>query len=109
MFQGQGAAELLDQCWPVTDSEASSHDTLTVAQVFTSSPTPRHRWTALAAVAAQERGLHSKQEHKFDDAPTDVEYDAVIIGSGMGGLTTATQMASKGARVVVLEKSALAV
>ena len=37
-------------------------------------------------------------------APTDIEYDAVIIGSGMGGLTTAAQMASKGAKVVVLEK-----
>ncbi|KAK9809036.1 hypothetical protein WJX72_008256 [[Myrmecia] bisecta] len=37
-------------------------------------------------------------------APTDLEYDAVIVGGGMGGLTTATQMAAKGARVVVLEK-----
>ncbi len=39
-------------------------------------------------------------------APTDFEYDAVIIGSGIGGLTTATQMAAKGAKVVVLEKCA---
>lgn len=39
-------------------------------------------------------------------APTDIEYDAVIIGAGMGGLTTASQMASKGAKVVVLEKCA---
>jgi len=38
------------------------------------------------------------------DAPTDVEYDAVIIGSGMGGLATAGQLAANGARVVVLEK-----
>jgi len=38
------------------------------------------------------------------DAPTDVEYDAVIIGSGMGGLATAAQLVAKGARVVVLEK-----
>lgn len=37
-------------------------------------------------------------------APTDIEYDAVIIGSGMGGLSTAAQMACKGAKVVVLEK-----
>lgn len=37
-------------------------------------------------------------------APTDCEYDAVIVGSGIGGLTTATQMAAKGAKVVVLEK-----
>lgn len=34
----------------------------------------------------------------------DVEYDAVIIGSGMGGLSTAALLAVKGARVVVLEK-----
>lgn len=40
-------------------------------------------------------------------APTDVEYDAVVIGSGMGGLTTATQLAAKGMRnVLVLEKYA---
>ena len=32
------------------------------------------------------------------------EWDAVIIGSGVGGLTTATQLASKGAKVLVLEK-----
>lgn len=42
--------------------------------------------------------------HRSDNPPTDVEYDAVIIGSGMGGLATATQMASKGSKVVVLEK-----
>jgi prolycopene isomerase len=42
--------------------------------------------------------------HPASRAPTDFEYDAVIIGSGIGGLTTATQMAAKGARVVVLEK-----
>ncbi|PNH03626.1 Prolycopene isomerase, chloroplastic [Tetrabaena socialis] len=38
------------------------------------------------------------------DAPTDVEYDAVIIGGGMGGLATAAKLVSKGASVVVLEK-----
>ncbi len=37
------------------------------------------------------------------DAP-DIEYDAVIIGSGMGGLATAARMAGKGAKVLVLEK-----
>jgi cation diffusion facilitator CzcD-associated flavoprotein CzcO len=36
--------------------------------------------------------------------PSDVEYDAVIIGSGMGGLTTAARMVAKGAKVLVLEK-----
>lgn len=38
------------------------------------------------------------------DAPADVEYDAIIIGSGMGGLATAAVMSSKGAKVLVLEK-----
>ncbi len=37
-------------------------------------------------------------------APMDVLYDAVIVGGGMGGLTVATQMAAKGAKVLVLEK-----
>lgn len=38
------------------------------------------------------------------EAPTDIEYDAVIIGSGMGGLATAAQLVARGAKVVVLEK-----
>jgi len=38
------------------------------------------------------------------DAPTDVLYDAVIVGGGMGGLTTAAKLAARGAKVVVLEK-----
>jgi len=31
-------------------------------------------------------------------------YDAIVIGSGIGGLVTATQLASKGANILVLEK-----
>ncbi len=31
-------------------------------------------------------------------------FDAIIIGSGIGGLVTATQLAAKGARVLVLER-----
>jgi len=33
-----------------------------------------------------------------------VNFDAIIIGSGIGGLVTASQLAAKGARVLVLEK-----
>ena len=32
------------------------------------------------------------------------KFDAIIIGSGIGGLVTASQLAGKGARVLVLEK-----
>ena len=61
--------------------------------------------TTVFAVAAPERVSKAKPAaYHSDDPPTDVEYDAVIVGSGMGGLATATQMASAGAKVVVLEK-----
>ena len=36
---------------------------------------------------------------------SDVEkFDVIIIGSGIGGLVTASQLAAKGAQVLVLEK-----
>jgi len=31
-------------------------------------------------------------------------FDAIIIGSGIGGLVTASQLSAKGAQVLVLEK-----
>ena len=33
-----------------------------------------------------------------------LEFDAIVIGSGIGGLVTATQLAAKGAKVLVLER-----
>ncbi len=50
----------------------------------------------------------SSSYHSFgkssDPFPPDQEWDAIIIGSGIGGLVTATQLAAKGARVLVLER-----
>ena len=36
--------------------------------------------------------------------PDSRNFDAIIIGSGIGGLVTASQLAAKGAKVLVLEK-----
>jgi prolycopene isomerase len=36
--------------------------------------------------------------------PSTATYDVVVIGSGIGGLVTATQLAAKGAKVLVLER-----
>ncbi len=37
------------------------------------------------------------------DQQSPADYDAIVIGSGIGGLVTATQLAAKGASVLVLE------
>eukprot|EP00899_Mesostigma_viride_P024352 jgi/Mesvir1/5100/Mv15262-RA.1 len=53
----------------------------------------------LGQTTVGDRGIY--REGRGDP---NVVYDAIIIGSGVGGLTTATQMAKKGANVLVLEK-----
>ena len=62
-----------------------------------------HAVRAVAETLVQE-ALPAASAAAPSRAPADCEYDAVIVGSGIGGLTTATQMAAKGAKVVVLEK-----
>lgn len=63
----------------------------------------RHEAAVRARVA--EASEHKTQSaHKQGTPDPNVLYDAIIVGGGMGGLTTASQMASKGARVLVLEK-----
>jgi hypothetical protein len=43
-------------------------------------------------------------EERVTMAVKDEEYDAVVIGAGIGGLVAATQLAIRGARVMLLEK-----
>ncbi len=48
--------------------------------------------------AASQPGSLSYQSNPLS------EFDAIVIGSGIGGLVTATQLAAKGAKVLVLER-----
>lgn len=53
------------------------------------------------AVLSAERAVEGDQS---EGKGRGEEYDAIVIGSGMGGLVAGTQLAVKGARVLVLEK-----
>ncbi len=64
---------------------------------------PQRTHTRCSAVKTAYPPVETTQQLPTD-APTDVVYDAIVIGSGMGGLATASQLAAKGARVLVLEK-----
>ena len=68
----------------------------------------RRRLLAVTAVAAPPREITrpARAAEPRHAGAGDNEYDAIVIGGGMGGLTAATQLAAKGAKVIVLEKCA---
>lgn len=57
------------------------------------------------ATAGTAAGITRKNADVEDvDVGDSSEYDAVVIGAGIGGLVAATQLAIRGARVMLLEK-----
>ena len=70
----------------------------------------RDRGLRHAAAAAVEAAVRAPEREaagtaaSVGSAPTDVVYDAVVVGGGVGGLSVATQLVAKGASVLVLEK-----
>jgi len=62
-----------------------------------SEPTPHKTSSASAPSQDQAR-------RPAPDLPDHSDFDVIVIGSGVGGLVTATQLAAKGADVLVLER-----
>ncbi|WP_390882995.1 FAD-dependent oxidoreductase [Kovacikia minuta] len=56
-------------------------------------------------ISASSSSQTTQSEHSNSIAKAiSTEWDAIVIGSGIGGLVTATQLAAKGAQVLVLER-----
>jgi prolycopene isomerase len=59
--------------------------------------------SASASSLPVNSSLTDTDPHHPDPTSWDTLWDAIVIGSGIGGLVTATQLAAKGAKVLVLE------
>jgi len=58
---------------------------------------------SFVVTSSQSEALNASTSQSRLDATPDL-YDAIVIGSGIGGLVAATQLAAKGAQVLVLER-----
>ncbi len=59
---------------------------------------------ALAELSDMRPAQASQRPSAVEPDVAPEEFDAIVIGSGIGGLVTATQLAAKGASVLVLER-----
>lgn len=86
--------------------QVAGHGLNHIAARRTSSSTSTSARPTVAAAAATKAEPYPPPTHEVrTEAPTDVTYDAVVVGGGMGGLTTAAKLLEAGAeKVLVLEK-----
>ncbi len=82
----------------------TEHAFMTCILLQLKSPSRRRLETAIRARVAEPPAQKARRASKEEGPDANTLYDAIIIGGGMGGLTTASQMAAKGAKVLVLEK-----